>query len=276
MSRADYLSKYLSGGDDKKSKKKLKKSKSTSHSTPVTTQVIIGGSLAASNLKGQKNDHNETSEDPFNAVEDEFAPTSVESVSVPKENKGFRRIDDGSLVKKEEAKLQEHKQPETIFRDLSGRIIDLKERAAALKIEKERKEQQEKEVQEKIGSGELDRLKEEKLKQAFSNAKRFDYSKHDKEYIDHMKGISRFDDPLSAFDGGIKQTTSSTTETGRPVYTKGINPTNRFKIKAGYFWDGIDRSNGFEDRLVRKRSEVYVEKFTSKAAAESYTEYDYD
>lgn len=274
MSRADYLAKYLSKGDEKKLKKKLKGSKSSKKSKQDHTQVIIGG-LNPSSLTTNSNDQEEVSEDPFLAVEDEYAPTSVASVLAPKENKGFRRIDDGKVVEKKPASV-EIEQPETIYRDLTGRKIDLQKRAEELKEEKELREKQDRAIKEKIGSGELDKLRQKEHDQKVDKAKRFDYSKENDEYVNHMNSIPRFEDPMSAFVGGNRTKVPSTTETGRPVYTKGLNPTNRFKIKAGYYWDGIDRSNGFEDRLVKKRSELHVEKFTSKAAAESYTEYDFD
>lgn len=272
MSRADYLAKYLAGGDEKKLKKKLKSGKSSKKSNQGQTQIIIGAST--SSILSLTKDHEEISEDPFLAVEDEYAPTSVDNVLLPKANKKFLRIDNGKIVEK--AKPVEIEQPETIYRDLTGRIIDLKQRAEELKKEKEQRDKEDHAIKQKIASGELDKIRQQEHDQQVDQAKRFDFSKDSKEFVDHMKGISRFEDPMSAFVSENQKDLPSTTKTGRPVYTKGLNPSNRFKIPAGFFWDGIDRSNGFEDRLVKRRSEIHVEKFTTKAAAESYTEYDFD
>lgn len=262
MSRAEYLSKYLSG-DDKRKKKKSKK-------VSVPSPVVIGGARNIPNM--------ETSNDMIaaaNEPDNEFLPTKVENIS-EKQLKGFKRIDDGKEVKQAGSPLGVAlQQSQTVYRDQSGRIVNLEEKRQQLKEEKKLKAAEVEKLRDQINTGELDAIKRKEAQSAEMAAKRFDVSKDDRDYVYHMKHKSRFEDPLSIF-GATAPKNEETSKTGRPVYTGGMHPANRFKIKAGYFWDGIDRANGFEDRLIEKRNHQHVQKMTKKASKESYSDYDFD
>ncbi|ODV68989.1 hypothetical protein HYPBUDRAFT_105831 [Hyphopichia burtonii NRRL Y-1933] len=270
MSRAAYLEKYLSGGTSKKEKKKSKdksKFKSSANPTVIVQQDPVIHHEDESDNEVKPND------DP----ENEFGPVKV-SVGSSKLSKGFKRID-GTEIPKDSSDQKQQKQPQnnqtTVYRDSSGRIIDIEAKRKSLLEAQKQKEIDEQNRQQTINQGEADKLLQAEFETKLSNSKSFQVSKSDEGYIRHMKSKERFDDPLQVFDDKVKTKTSSTSKTGRPTYNKGIHPPNRFGIKAGFFWDGIDRSNGFEELIMRKRNEISVAKF-SNSINESYNDYDFD
>lgn len=67
--------------------------------------------------------------------------------------------------------------------------------------------------------------------------------KDDEELNEELKDRDRWNDPAAMFLTGVKK--SKKTAPKFPLY-QGNFPPNRYNIRPGYRWDGVDRSNGFE------------------------------
>ena len=64
------------------------------------------------------------------------------------------------------------------------------------------------------------------------------------------------EDPMAKFLNKSTKVEDDLTITGKPKYKGPPPPPNRFQIRPGYRWDGVDRSSGFEARLLRRRAEL--------------------
>merc|ERR1712157_462968 len=71
--------------------------------------------------------------------------------------------------------------------------------------------------------------------------------KNDIEMNDYVKSIQRIGDPMEQYLAEKKKKADK--KKGKfPEYKGPLPPPNRFGIKPGYRWDGVDRSTGFESR----------------------------
>lgn len=243
MSRADYLSKYLSNlSSTEKSKKKKHKKKELKKPT-----ITIENPKAIIIPNFEDDLENEEGEE-----EDEFAPVKVETNE--KSNKGFKRIDTGEIINPTEQQQTltiavattknqllptKDQQPETIYRDSSGRIIDIKQKQADLEAQR------------------LEQSQKSEIKEVRTSLKEQTKQEHE---IFKPKS-NNFEDPMNSF---AEKQEKEDTEKMKYIYDKGVNVPNRFDIPAGYFWDGIDRSNGFEELMIRKQNENNFNKIESK------------
>ncbi|KAJ1030826.1 hypothetical protein NDA18_002056 [Ustilago nuda] len=151
----------------------------------------------------------------------------------------------GGDEKDEEARLAQ----ETIYRDSSGRIIDIKAQEAhdkALERERQLKEAERKTWSQGLVQKQQKRQAEEQL--ASIRDKPISRKATDEEYNRHFKEQERADDPALAF-----MTKKREKGPQKPKY-KGPWPPNRFNIPPGYRWDGVDRGNGFERALIERKA----------------------
>ncbi|KZV76528.1 hypothetical protein PENSPDRAFT_569691 [Peniophora sp. CONT] len=145
---------------------------------------------------------------------------------------------------------------ETVYRDATGRKIDMaaaKAEAARKKREKEEKDRERKEW----GKGVVQREQDEEQRKHLKAIKGTDWrrTRDDEELNARQKDKEIWNDPAAAF-----LTKKRIKGPRKPEYKGPPPPPNRFGIKPGYRWDGVDRSNGFEKKLFQKQNERRLNK----------------
>ena len=73
-----------------------------------------------------------------------------------------------------------------------------------------------------------------------------------------LKDREREDDPMAAYMKKKKEKVFGK-QRRYPQYTGPQPPANRFGIRPGYRWDGVDRSNGFEKKLLTQGAQKKAE-----------------
>ncbi|KAF2027385.1 hypothetical protein EK21DRAFT_102577 [Setomelanomma holmii] len=140
---------------------------------------------------------------------------------------------------------------ETIYRDASGRIINvaMKRAEARKKAEEEERRKLEKE---KAARGDVQNAEATKRKQQLQDAKTMTIARYadDEDLNDELKERGHWNDPASGF---LRKKKKGRSITGKPLYQGAFQP-NRYGIRPGHRWDGVDRGNGFESQWFTSRN----------------------
>ena len=140
---------------------------------------------------------------------------------------------------------------ETVFRDASGRRIDIgmKRAEARNKAEVEAAKAAAKIEAQK---GDVQLANAQKSKEQLREAKFLTVARYadDEELNNELKGRERWDDPGAQF---ISKKEGGKSVSGKPLY-KGPAMPNRYGIRPGHRWDGVDRGNGFEKEYFAARN----------------------
>ncbi|UYV82555.1 BUD13 [Cordylochernes scorpioides] len=124
-----------------------------------------------------------------------------------------------------------------------------------LKEEKERKEALRKQQYDQWGKGMKQSEKQQAQLEDHINemSKPLARYREDEDLENHLKSKLLSDDPMLAYMMK-KQEKMNMGKKSRPVYKGPSAPQNRFNILPGYRWDGVDRSNGYESKLLATRA----------------------
>jgi pre-mRNA-splicing factor CWC26 len=164
-----------------------------------------------------------------------------------------------------DARLEEEDDPEavaaaqeTVYRDASGRKIDMKlERAEAARKKREREEREAQKME--WGKGLVQKDDAEKRKREEERIRQSGFTRYvDDEGLNReQKEQDRWNDPAAAFmtvrsssdlslslssactDASARLQKKRTKGPRKPEYTGPPPPPNRFGIKPGYRWDGV-------------------------------------
>ncbi|KAH9938230.1 Pre-mRNA-splicing factor of RES complex-domain-containing protein [Fomitopsis serialis] len=156
----------------------------------------------------------------------------------------------GKTAKEKELEEQAAAQ-ETVYRDSSGRQVDMAaERAEAARRKREREEQEARKMEWGKGLVQREDVEKRRKEEEAMRARPFARDKNDADMNEELKAQDRWNDPAAAF-----LTKKRSKGPRKPEYSGPPPPPNRYGIKPGYRWDGVDRGNGFEKKLFQRQND---------------------
>ena len=145
---------------------------------------------------------------------------------------------------------QSGRQAQTVYRDTSGRILNVQAEKERQRLELEQKRLKEQQRLEDA-KGSAQRRERELERNRLREAATTSFSRYadDVEMNETLKERTHWDDPLKH-----KLTATKKKKDAKPAYQGPPGPPNRFHIPPGHRWDGVDRSNGFESKWFRAQA----------------------
>ncbi|KAF9912518.1 Pre-mRNA-splicing factor cwc26 [Linnemannia zychae] len=139
---------------------------------------------------------------------------------------------------------------ETVYRDARGRKVDrVQEKMEAQEAARKEIEKQERQMEWGKGLVQREAEEEKKRREQEEKLKPMARYKDDKDLNEELKERDRWNDPAAMFLSGTKKSKKSAPKF--PLY-QGNFPSNRFNIRPGFRWDGVDRSTGFEKDYIQR------------------------
>ncbi|CAH0598699.1 unnamed protein product [Chrysodeixis includens] len=173
-------------------------------------------------------------------------------------------LQDAKQLRKESEQFREKE--EEVFKkmsdEVSGRNAQVVSRKSKRETSEDRQKQKEKAERQKVldekykkWSRGIKQIQDQESRVAeflHEASKPLARHKDDRDLEDNLKQVERAGDPMLKY---IRERKRERGELGpeKPMY-KGNYPINRFGIRPGYRWDGVDRSNGYEKKYFDQQS----------------------
>lgn len=148
-------------------------------------------------------------------------------------------------------------QQETVYRDATGRRIDVQlRRAEARKAEEEAKRKERQELEER--GGDVQKQQREERRKDLEDAKLMTLARgeDDEDMNKQLMKEDRWGDPMLKYltkDEPVRKTKGRAGDGPRKPTYQGAAQPNRYSIRPGFRWDGVDRGNGFEKEWFQAR-----------------------
>ncbi|KAK2781082.1 Pre-mRNA-splicing factor cwc26 [Onygenales sp. PD_12] len=167
-----------------------------------------------------------------------------------------KRDAESAAMKKKPAGNAMGLEGETIYRDASGRIINVAMKRAEARKAAEEKAAAEAAAKEAL-TGDVQRAAKAARKQELEEARYMPLARtvDDEEMNAELRSRERWNDPAAQFLSSKSAGGGGGGKGGRKVYNGPAAP-NRYGIRPGHRWDGVDRGNGFEGQWFAARNKV--------------------
>jgi len=142
-----------------------------------------------------------------------------------------------------QAMVDRHGMGETVYRDKEGRKVDASQIKRSIPQLSDTQ-------QAELNKGRVQKQQEQVQKREWEQVQESSFARYkdDAGLEDSKRQVIREGDPMAMHAVRKKAAASKTPE--RPVYKGPAPKPNRYGIRPGYRWDGVDRGNGFEDKVL--------------------------
>ena len=149
------------------------------------------------------------------------------------------------------------KNAKTVYRDKQGHRIDVGKEMEKRQNEKALKKELEKTAKFDWNVGSAQKREKMEYAKRLEKAKTEKISRDvdDEELETDLKSQFREGDPMARMLQKKQRKEENKSASGKPLYKGPPPPPNRFNIRPGYRWDGVDRSNGWEAKVIAKMAE---------------------